>query len=175
MTNLIRWFAGVCLSFTVAVPMALAGEVSSADVKKTIDTFKFKDPSIKARFESAHAYAVFPSIGKGGLVVGGARGDGKVYERGREIGTVEMSQVTIGLQAGGQAFSELIFFENKAALDRFTASNYEFAANASAIVAKSGSSSSSNYRNGVIVFTNAKEGVMLEAAIGSQKFTFHRK
>ena len=175
MTILIRWFAGVCLSFLVAVPMALAGEVSSAEVKTTIDTFTFKDPSMKERLKSAHAYAVFPTIGKGGLIVGGAGGDGQVFERGRAIGTVEMSQVTIGLQAGVQEFSEIIFFQNKAALDRFTADKFEFAANASAIVAKSGASSSSNYRNGVVVFTNAKEGVMLEAAIGGQKFKFHRK
>jgi len=175
MTTLIRWFAGLCLSFLVAVPMALAVEVSSADVKKTIDTFKFKDPSMKERFKSAHAYVVFPTIGKGGFIVAGAGGNGQVFERGRVIGTAELSQVTIGLTAGVQEFSEVIFFQNKAALDRFTANKLEFAANASAVVAKSGASSSSDYRDGVAVFTIAKEGVMLEAAVGGQKFTFHQK
>jgi lipid-binding SYLF domain-containing protein len=175
MTQLIRWFAGLCLSLLVAVPQALAVEVSSADVKKTIDTFKFKDPSMKERFTSAHAYVVFPTIGKGGLIIAGAGGNGQVFERGRVIGTAELSQVTIGLTAGVQEFSEVIFFQNKAALDRFTANKLEFAANASAVVAKSGASSSSDYRNGVAVFTIAKEGVMLEAAVGGQKFTFHRK
>jgi len=175
MAKLLYWFTVFCLSFAVAVPAALAEEVSSAEVKKTIDAFKFKDPSIAERLKSAHAYAVFPTIGKGGLIVGGAAGDGHVFERGHMIGTAELSQVTIGLQAGAQEFSELIFFQDKAALDRFTGNKFEFAANASAIVAKSGASSSSNYRNGVMVFTIAKEGVMLEAAIGGQKFKFHRK
>lgn len=175
MTKILHWFTVFCLSLAVAVPAALAGEVSSADVQKTIDAFKFKDPSVKERFKSAHAYVVFPTIGKGGLIVGGAAGDGQVFERGSMIGTAELSQVTIGLQAGVQEFSELIFFQNKAALDRFTANKFEFSANASAVVAKSGASSSSNYRNGVMVFTIAKEGVMLEAAIGGQKFKFHRK
>jgi lipid-binding SYLF domain-containing protein len=163
------------MSFAVAVPLALAVEVSSADVKKTIDAFKFKDPSMKERFKSAHAYVVFPTVGKGGLIVAGAGGNGQVFERGRVIGTAELSQVTIGLTAGVQEFSEVIFFQNKAALDRFTANKLEFAANASAVVAKSGASSSSDYRNGVAVFTIAKEGLMLEAAVGGQKFTFHPK
>ena len=130
---------------------------------------------MKARFKSAHGYAVFPTIGKAGLIVGGAGGDGHVFERGKMIGTASVTQLTVGLQAGVQEFSEVIFFQDKAALDRFTSDKFEFSANASAVVAKSGASGSSDYRDGVVVFTLAKEGVMLEAAVGGQKFKFKRK
>lgn len=175
MNSLMRGIAAACVSLAIAVPLAVAEEVSSAEVKKTIEAFEFKDPSIKQRFESAHGYAVFPTIGKAGLIVGGAGGDGQVFERGKLIGTASVTQLTVGLQAGVQEFSEVVFFQNKAALDRFKNDKFEFAANASAVVAKSGASASSDYRNGVVVFTLAKEGVMLEAAVGGQKFKFKRK
>jgi lipid-binding SYLF domain-containing protein len=175
MNSLLRGVAAACISFAVAVPLAGAEEVSSADVKKTIAAFEFKDPTMKARFKSAHGYAVFPTVGKIGLIVGGAGGDGHVFERGKLLGTASVTQVTVGLQAGVQEFSEVIFFQNKAALERFTSDKFEFAANASAVVAKSGASASSDYRDGVVVFTLAKEGVMLEAAVGGQKFKFKRK
>lgn len=175
MRSAIRWFAAVFLSVAVAVPLALAEEVSSADVKKTIAAFEFKDPSMKARFKSAHGYAVFPTIGKGGLIVGGGAGDGHVFERGRLIGTASVTQITVGLQAGVQEFSEVIFFQNKAALDRFTAGKFELSANASAVIAKAGASGTADYRDGVVVFTMAKEGAMVEAAVGGQKFSFQPK
>lgn len=175
MNSLMRGIAAACISLAVAVPLAGAEEVSSADVKKTIAAFEFKDPSMKARFKSAHGYAVFPTIGKGGLIVGGGAGNGHVFERGRMIGTADVTQITVGLQAGVQEFSEVVFFQNKAALDRFTAGKFELSANASAVVAKAGASGTADYRDGVVVFTLAKEGVMLEAAVGGQKFNFQPK
>ena len=175
MRSVVGWIAAAFLSFAVAVPMAGAGEVSSADVKKTIAAFEFKDPTMKARFKSAHGYVVFLTIGKGGLIVGGGAGDGQVFERRKLIGTADVTQITVGLQAGVQEFSEVIFFQNKAALDRFTAGKFELSANASAVVAKAGASGGADYRDGVVVFTLAKEGVMLEAAVGGQKFNFHPK
>ena len=173
MTNPIRCFAGVCLSFLVAVPMALAGEVSNADVNKTIQVFEAKDPSMKQRFKSAHGYAVFPDIGKTGVIVGGSGGDGAVFERGKRIGTAEVSQLSIGAQVGIQHYRQVIFFQNKAALDRFRSNKIEFDANVSAVIAKSGASSAADYRNGVLVFTSPTSGAMLEASVGGQKFKFH--
>jgi lipid-binding SYLF domain-containing protein len=173
MNSVIRWAAGICLAFVVGMPMAVAEGVTSAQVKETIKAFEAKDPSIKSRFKSAYGYAVFPDLGKAGVIIGGGGGDGLVFERGRMIGSAEVSQITVGAQVGVQHYSELIFFENKATLDRFKANKLEFDANASAVVAKSGASSSAPYRNGVAVFSIAKEGVMVEAAIGGQKFTFH--
>ncbi|MCG6952675.1 MAG: hypothetical protein LJE90_09910 [Betaproteobacteria bacterium] len=175
MNSVIRWAVGACLAFVIGVPMAAAEGVTSAQVKETIKTFEAKDPSIKGRFKRAHGYAVFPDLGKAGVIIGGGGGDGHVFERGRMIGTAEVSQITIGAQVGVQHYSEIIFFENKATLDRFRANKLEFDANASAVIAKAGASSSAPYRNGVAVFTIAKEGVMVEAAIGGQKFTFHPK
>jgi len=175
MRSVYRWVAATCVSFALALPLGALAEVSDAEVDKTIDAFKFKDPSMKSRFKDAYGYVVFPTIGKGGLIVGGGAGDGKVFERGKPIGVAEMTQVTVGLQAGVQEFSEVIFFQNKAALDRFTANKFELSANASAVIAKAGASSGADYRGGVAVFTMAKEGVMLEAAVGGQKFKFHPK
>jgi len=175
MNSFVRGIAAAWISLAVAVPMAAAEEVSSADVKKTIEAFNFKDPSMKARFKSAHGYVVFPDLGKGGVIISGGGGNGQVFERGKMIGTAEVSQLAVGATVGVQHYSEVIFFQNKAALDRFRSNKLEFDANASAIVAKSGASSSADYRDGVAVFTLAKEGVMLEASIGGQQFTFPPK
>lgn len=175
MNRLMRGFAAACISLAVAVPIARAEGVSSGDVKKTIQTFEAKDPSIKKRFKNAHGYAVFPDIGKAGLIIGGGGGDAQVFERGKMIGTAEVSQLNVGATAGVQHYSEVIFFKDKAALDRFRANKLEFDANASAVIAKSGASDSADYREGVLVFTHPTSGVMLEASIGGQKFTFHPK
>jgi lipid-binding SYLF domain-containing protein len=175
MRSVMGWFAATFLSFAVAVPLASAEEITAADVKKTIAAFELKPPTMTARFTRPHGYVVFPTIGKGGLIVGGGAGDGHVFERGRMIGTADVTQITVGLQAGVQEFSEVIFFQDKAALGRFTAGKFELSANASAVVAKAGASGSADYRDGVVVFTMAKEGVMLEAAVGGQKFNFHPK
>jgi lipid-binding SYLF domain-containing protein len=175
MRKLIGWAAAVWVSLAVAAPLALADEVSSADVKKTIAAFEFKDPSMKERFKSAHAYAVFPNLEKGGVVLAAGGGSGQVFERGKPIGTAKVTQITVGATVGAQSYSEVIFFQDKTALDRFRANKLEFDANASAVISKSGASSSADYRNGVVVFTMAKEGVMVEAAIGGQKFEFTPK
>jgi len=172
MSTLIRWIAAAFVLLAVAVPQALAQEVSSADVKKTIAAFEFKDPTMKERFKSAYAYVVFPNLEKGGVILAAGGGYGQVFERGKAIGTAKVTQVTVGATVGAQNYSEVIFFQDKAALDRFRANKLEFDANASAVVSKSGASSSADYRNGVVVFTMAKEGVMVEAAIGGQKFEF---
>lgn len=143
-----------------------------SDSKAAKASFLKGDPSMENLFKHASGYAIFPNVGKGGVGVGGAAGKGAVYQKGATIGTSQMIQVTVGAQAGGQAYREIIFFENKDALDRFMANKIEFSGQASAIAVKAGASANANYRNGVIVFSQGKGGLMLEASIGGQKFTY---
>lgn len=144
-------------------------------VAETIRSFKQKDPGISTYFDTAHAYAVFPSVGKGAVGVGGAHGVGEVRHHGQTVGYAELTQGTIGLQLGGQVYSEVIFFENAAAFDRFKADDFAFSAQASAIAAKAGASADADYERGVVVFTMGKGGLMFEASIGGQKFDFEPK
>lgn len=123
-------------------------------------------------FDNSYGYVVFPNIGKGAFIAGGAGGKGTVYEKGKAIGTAKMVQVTVGLQAGGQAYREVIFFENKEALNRFKGDKLEFSGQASAVAAKSGASANAKYTDGVVVFTQGRGGLMLEASIGGQKFNY---
>jgi len=109
---------------------------------------------------------------KGGAIVGGAYGRGEVYEQGKMIGWADLSQATVGAQLGGQSFSELILFENKATLDSFRNGKLKFATNASAVALKSGAAESAKYTDGVLVFVEPREGLMLEAAVGGQSFSF---
>jgi len=134
--------------------------------------FLKKDPSMGNLFRNSYGYALFPNVGKGAVGVGGAAGKGGVYEKGKPAGTAQMIQVTVGAQAGGQAYREVIFFENKDALDRFMNNKLEFSGQASAIAVKAGASANANYREGVVVFSQEKGGLMLEASLGGQKFTY---
>ncbi len=138
--------------------------------KKIIQEFKKNDPGISKFFNTAYGYVVFPHIGKGGLGIGGAGGKGTVFRGETPVSGAKMTQVTIGLQAGGQKYAEIIFLENKEAYDRFTGSNYEFAAQVSAVALKEGVSKDAQYRDGILVFTKAIGGLMYEASIGGQKF-----
>lgn len=113
-------------------------------------------------FGKSYGYAVFPTIGKAGLGVGGAHGKGRVYVGGRHVGDTKVTQLSIGLQAGAQAYSQIIFLEDKRAFDEFSSGNFEFGANASA----------GGFHKGMAVFTVAKGGLMYEAAIGGQKFSY---
>jgi len=141
----------------------------------TVKTFKQADKGLKSFFEQAYGYAVFPNIGKGGLGVGGARGTGVVYKDGKPTGKATMTQLSIGFQAGGQAFSQIIFFQNQKAYDDFIGTNYEFSAQASAVAIKEGVAAQSSYSNGVAIFTHVKGGLMYEASIGGQRFRFKAK
>ena len=143
--------------------------------RQTMAAFKAKDPGIKRFFEQSEGYAVFPSIAKGAFIVGGARGDGTVYRKGEVIGYSTVTQGTIGLQIGGQEYSEIVFFEDDAALKHFTNGNLEFAGQASAVAVTEGASADAKYADGVLVVTMAKGGLMLEASLGGQKFTFDEK
>ena len=144
-------------------------------------------------FDKSFGYAVFPTIGKAGLGIGGAHGDGRVYENGKYVGDTSMTQLSIGFQAGAQGFSQIIFFEDKRAFDEFTSGNFEFGANASAVVitaAASGSGSTmggatgtasggkkdaataGKYEKGTAVFMIVKGGLMYEASVSGQKFKY---
>lgn len=142
------------------------------DSKEAKAAFIKSDPSMGNLFKNSYGYAIFPNVGKGAAGVGGAAGKATVYQKGKAIGTAQMIQVTVGAQAGGQAYREVIFFQNKEALERFKDNKFEFSGQASAVAAKEGSSSAANYRDGVVVFTQEKSGLMLEASLGGQKFTY---
>ncbi len=145
------------------------------DVKSALAEFERTNPKIKAFLESAHGYAVFPTVAKGAIGIGGAHGDGLVYEKGKLIGATTLGQITIGFQLGGQAYRELICFQNKQALDRFKGGNFEFDAQASGVAVTAGISFDAAYEHGVAIFTMAKGGLMYEASIGGQKFSFTPK
>jgi lipid-binding SYLF domain-containing protein len=151
-------------------PRRAAGDES--DVAAVIAKFKEKDPGLASVFAGAAGYAVFPTVGKGGIGIGGARGKGYVYERGRLIGRSTLTQVTIGLQLGGQAYSEVVFFKDRAALDNFKLGHLKLDAQASAIALTARASGDLAYRNGVAIVTMAKGGLMYEASVGGQKFSF---
>ena len=138
---------------------------------KALNKFK-KISSLKTYFKKARGYAVFPNIGKGGIGIGGARGKGEVFEKGKVIGSTTLTQVSVGFQLGGQAFSQIIFFKNKKSLERFTEGNFEFGASASAVLISEGANASADYSDGVAVFTFSKGGLMYEASIGGQKFSY---
>lgn len=147
-------------------------DIHNPEVAETIANFKNTDPKLKLFFEKAYGYAVFPTVGKGGIWIGGAYGKGEVYKRGKLIGSSSLTQLTIGLQLGGQAYSEIIFFKDKKTLDQFTNGSFAFDAQASAVAVTAGASTNADYNKGVAVFTRAKGGLMYEASVGGQKFTF---
>jgi lipid-binding SYLF domain-containing protein len=144
-----------------------------ADAENAKQTLLAKDKGLQKYFNNASGYAIFPNVGKGGLIVGGASGNGVVYQKGSPIGMTSMKKVSVGLQAGGQAVIQVIFFETDAALEKFKSGNYEFAAEASAVIADEGKSENANYSDGVMVFASPKAGLMADASVGGQKFEYH--
>ena len=129
-----------------------------------------KDPSMQRFFDSAVGWVIIPTVGKGGIGIGGARGKGLLYEAGKSTAIVTLTQLTVGFQWGGQAYSEFIFFKDDAALSHFKQGNYELGAQASAVAVTAGASADASYSGGVAIFTQAKGGLMYEAAVGGQKF-----
>lgn len=143
-----------------------------ADSKEAKAEFMKTDKEMKGLFDKAYGYVIFPNVGKGAVVVGGAAGTGAAYEHGKQIGIAKLTQVSVGFQFGGQAYREVIFFENKEAMDRFKENRIELSAQVSAVAAASGASLNAKYVEGVMVFTMAKGGLMYEASVGGQKFKF---
>jgi lipid-binding SYLF domain-containing protein len=175
--------------------LALANPAHADQFTDTMNVFK-KSEAVQPFFKNAYGYAVFPTIGKGGIGIGGSYGTGQVYKGGKVTGEVSLIKGSIGWQLGGQAFSQMIFFEDKRAYDEFTSGEFEFDATASAVAitagvqAKAGTEGASagasagpatgkqaktSYHKGMAVFTHAIGGLMYEASIGGQKFTFKPK
>jgi len=175
--------------------LALANPVQADKFTDTIQVFK-KSEAVQPFFKDAYGYAVFPTIGKAGIGIGGSYGTGQVYQGGKVTGETSVIKGSIGFQLGAQGFSQMIFFKDKRAYDEFTSGNFEFDATASAVAitagvqAKAGTEGASagasagpatgkqaktSYHKGMVVFTHAKGGLMYEASIGGQKFTFKPK
>jgi len=133
------------------------------------------DPTLTLWFESAYAYAVFPKIGKGGFIVGGAGGKGLVIRGTTTVGETSLSQVSIGAQIGGQVYAQYIMFKDQTAFDHFTRGNFEMGAQVSAVAITTGASKDASYDSGVAVFTLADGGLMVEASVGGQKFKYKAK
>ena len=148
---------------------------AASKVAETKAKFLKKDPTLKAFFNKAYAYVVFPTVGKGAIGIGGAHGKGYVYRKGKLIGYSSLTQVTIGFQLGGQAYSEIIFFKDKTAFNLFKNGNLKFSAQASAVAADKGVAANADYSGGVAIFTMAKGGLMYEASIGGQGFSYKPK
>jgi lipid-binding SYLF domain-containing protein len=164
------------------------------DYKDTINVFKNAGESGDF-FKSSYGYAVFPSIGKGGVGIGGAHGKGRVFRGGKHVGNSNMTQLTIGFQFGGQVYSQIIFFEDQRSFDEFTSGNFEFGAQATAVAITAGASAGTStagssagasggkhdantvgkYNKGMAIFTVAKGGLMYEASVGGQKFSYTPK
>ena len=143
--------------------------------ESTVVNFKTLDPTMKSFFMSSEGYAVFPTIAKGGFIVGGAYGKGVLYEKGTHVGYCDLTQGSIGLQIGGQGYSEIIFFQTVGTLSSFKAGEFAFAAQASGVAVRAGASADADYQAGVAVFTRPKGGLMGEASIGGQNFTYEPK
>jgi len=141
----------------------------------TVSKFKADYPQYKNFFDTASAYAVFPSIGKGAIGVGGAYGKGVLYEGGRIVGYTSLTQGTVGLQLGGQAYSEIVFLQNPSDVADFKAGDTAFSGQATAVAASKGAGANADYEGGVAVFTFSEEGLMGEASIGGQRFSYTAK
>jgi lipid-binding SYLF domain-containing protein len=160
-------FLGFARSSHAATDSALV-----ADAKHTIAVFRKTDPGLDKFFQRSAGYVVFPGVGKGGLVVGGAHGDGVLFENGMPMGKASLNQVTVGAQVGGQEYAEIIFLETPAALAQFKEGKTAFSAQVSAVALASGAAANAKYNHGVAVFTATKGGLMAEASIGGQKFKY---
>jgi lipid-binding SYLF domain-containing protein len=156
----------------IALTLAPTAARAQDDVPPVIAKFKEKDPGMEKIFSDAVGYAVFPTVGKGAIGIGGARGKGWVYQGGTIIGRSTLTQVSFGFQFGGQAYSEIVFFQTKQAMDNFKLGHLKFDAQASAIALTARASADLAYRNGVAIVTMAKGGLMYEASVGGQKFSF---
>jgi lipid-binding SYLF domain-containing protein len=175
----------------IASMLLASGPVMADKYSDTVSLFKNAGQSATF-FGKSYGYAVFPTIGKAGLGIGGAHGEGRVYEQGKHVGDTKMTQLSIGWQAGAEGYSEMIFFEDKRAFDEFTSGNFELGANVSAVVitaAASGTATTTGstatasggkkdaktagkYDKGTAIFVISKGGLMYEASVAGQKFSY---
>jgi len=188
---LLPFFLALALSSASGNPETTSTDKHAQKYEDAVQTFRAAGESGKY-FSDSYGYAIFPSIGKGGIGIGGAHGGGRVYAQNAYVGDTKLTQVTVGFQLGGQVYSEIIFFQNKEAFDHFTSGKFEFGAQANAVAITAGASAQAGtggtgasasgdenhartaggYQNGMAVFTVAKGGLMYEASIGGQKFSY---
>lgn len=142
------------------------------DAKKAQKTLLKADAGLERFFDNSAGYVLFPNVGKGGFIIGGASGNGVVYEAGEKVGMAGLKKLNVGLQAGGQSIIEVIFFETPIDLERFKEGKFQFAAETSAVALKSGIAFNAKYKEGVAVFALPKAGLMADASVGGQKFSY---
>jgi len=143
-----------------------------ADAEEAKAAFIKEDALMADLFTKAYGYLILPNVGKGAVGIGGAAGNGAVYEQGKLIGMASMKQATIGFQLGGQSYREVILFESKAAMDRFKGDKFELSAQASAVAVTAGAAAKAKYAEGIMIFSQEKGGLMYEASVGGQKLNF---
>ena len=172
--NIIKLLLTILLAVALLAPTVQAGWDANDEEKaeEAVAEFLKADSDLQTFFDKAYGYAVFYSVGKGAIGVGGAHGKGIVYAQGKATGNSKLTQVSIGFQLGGQSFREIIFFENKEAYQKFTSGKLEFSAQVSAVAVTAGASAGTNFKDGMAVFTMARGGLMYEASVGGQGFTF---
>ena len=178
-----KLFSVVCAASIAALPLAACSSTPTpkttekqvdvkADATAALERAKREDPTLGARLDEAAAYAVFPKVGKGAAGVGGAYGRGVLYEGGKMVGYCDLTQASIGLQLGGQSYTEILCFETQQAVEKFKKGDLALDAQASAVAIKSGASRNARYEDGVAVLTSNEKGLMAEASVGGQKFRF---
>ena len=143
-----------------------------ADANAAKQDFIKADALMQTLFDNSYAYVIFPNVGKGAIGIGGAAGNGAVFQKGSLIGMASMKQVSVGFQWGGQAYREVILFETEADLNRFKENKIEFSGQASAVAVTKGAAANIKYKDGVMIFSQTKGGLMYEASVGGQKFKF---
>lgn len=173
-----QWFVAgmfglLALSACSTAPISREGKADiQSDAAAALNKARTSDPTLDQILNAAAGYAVFPSVGKGAAGVGGAYGRGVLYERGRAVGYCDLSQASIGFQLGGQAYTEIIAYETLPIVNTFKQGNYRFGAQATAVALKSGIGANAKFTDGVAVFTMDETGLMYEAAVGGQKFSY---
>jgi lipid-binding SYLF domain-containing protein len=165
--------SALCLTGCETAPKSTQGKATlDTEVQSTIRTALQQDPGLQGFIDKSAGYAVFPSVGKGAFVAGGAFGRGELFEKGQFVGYCTLTQATVGLSAGGEAYTELVFLETPEALTRFKTGNFALTGETSAVALTTGASAKTNFTNGVAVFTMQPTGLMFSAAVGGQKFSF---
>jgi lipid-binding SYLF domain-containing protein len=176
--KLSRWLAISFLIANLFVTNSVHGQSDDkdhkivADANEAKDDFTRTDGLMKSLFDNSYGYVIFPNVGKGAIGIGGAAGNGAVFQKGNLIGMAKMTQVSVGFQWGGQAYREVIFFETEADLNRFKENKIEFSGQASAVAATKGAAANAKYKDGVMIFSQIKGGLMYEASVGGQKFKY---
>jgi lipid-binding SYLF domain-containing protein len=171
-TVLVLCMAIVFAGCSTAPEKPEAKAVLTAQTKEAVAIFKEKDPEIQRFFDKSYGYAVLPKVFKGAIWIGGAYGKGEVYEKGVMVGYCDMKQATLGFSFGGEYFREIVFFRDKADLDKFKAEEYTFSAQATGVALTAGAAAKADYKTGMAVFVTTDKGLMVDASLGGQKFKY---